>query len=79
MATTLIRSLRGDNRVDLDDRGPIVDHLLTSCPDYHAGELEKLKAQMEHQERVLRAILLGCSKKDFRHTVQHFGLTVEND
>lgn len=81
MATTKT-TVRIDNfqgrpeEVDLDDRVPIVDHILNVSSDYR-GELEQLRAHVQHQDRVLRAVLLGCSRKDFRHTVQHFGLRVQ--
>lgn len=79
MASVTLHSFTtsGSQTHDLDDRGPIVSHLLDN-PWYGHGDLEQLRSRIDHQDRVLKAILLGCSKKDFRHTVEHFGLRVTN-
>ena len=73
MVNVTLPKLIGDVVYDLDDREPIVDHLLdVQCEGQ--GELEQLCAHIKHQNCLLRAIFLGCSKKDFRHAVQHIGL-----
>lgn len=78
MTTVVLPTRFGpDAEVDIDDRPTIIREILEPWLD-RSGELERLRQQVEHQQRVLEAILLGCSKKDFRHTVQHFGLTVNN-
>lgn len=68
----------GDN-VDINNRGPIIDDILYTYSDYGSGELETMRGRIDHLERVLRAVLAGCSIKDFRHTCQHFGLTVNTN
>lgn len=72
VSVTLPKSI-GDVVYELDDKRPIVNHLLdVQCEGQ--GELEQLRTHIKHQNRLLRAILLGCSKKDFRQTVEHIGL-----
>lgn len=64
----------------LDDRAPIIDHLIARPENYERrGELERLQDRVQNMEALLKATLMGCSKKDFRHTLQHAGLTVEGD
>lgn len=59
-------------RVPLLTREPIIEYLLT--PPATDGELERLRAETQMLSSIVRSMLLGCSMKDFRHTVQHHGL-----
>jgi hypothetical protein len=64
-------------QVDIDDRDPIISEVVEySDNGCGTGALETLQREHDHLKKVVIAMLKGCSKKDFRHTVEHFGLKV---